>query len=1377
MSLNINRWRVELSENDTESDLDYGDLNNSLFSSSAIRQIANTDHSRIPTQSLFSTSETTFRAYFPSWRPSTKLHNLKNRFDKTILTQYPCVPCSYCSRLQYPTKARWELYDRNIQYPLEISYQDNPQVKLVFHTDDSKPQRIATCPSCYNSDNRFKIPVSDPVPNEIQNVPLYHRIYLSPIHLSCSLGRAPNTNAYTNYRHLTGTFTYSKNINALALYSGTIGAILNNNNQSPNWYHTSLDNAATWLCNNNPYFKSYQTLINRGTWDGPPIIFPTASPSNISQDQTQPIFDINSRPSAVVLPPYDFNTEIHNEDFYYSRLMAGFLTDPNNKKLPIPFYDKNIEPLLFPDLFPYGKGFYTSYKRSGHQHIDSLGNYAKSLLMCPDPRWRLSWYWPHYIYLTIEKLRNHQNRTRMLNQRNVSSSHQLTAADLITKSVYTGRPIINETKTTTVPSYIRTGDSYFRQKEHHINTMVQGFGLSQIFYTITMAENHWPHLHRILSKTDNKDTLPSNRPFHTYLHYHHRLSSMHQYLWKNQNMTDWGDWLHHFERDEFQNRGAIHTHGVAYLSKSIPELIDSNVIRADMPDPNLEPELYELVKKHQIHTCDSRCGGPAPEGSRCKKGFPQPYSNTTYEDPRSLRYIYRRTKTEDLYVVPYHAPTLLLWNGHVNFQYVTTRQFAKYMTKYVTKSEPTEYFDISESDATRKHILARCLGSMELMILLLGYTICRSSIAVEFLPSIPPEIRNKSVKPPYLLQQEEQLSPYWDDAIDKYFDRPTEEEFDNMIYPFYHRNFTIQTKQPTNGTYYIDKKNQFVRKRLKEILVRFQHLTVQQSESFFYQQLLLRIPAQSEADLKESYLTYKARFEAEFPAEYSLTLDYVQNSTQSKIQKYTTNYQNLIDNLLITLHSDLQKIIGEQLLNLLKQPNPSTNLSPMLLSDDQYKIFNILTNSWGKQEHHKHPYFFLTGSAGTGKSFMIQQFISFLTSKNIKYLLMAPTGVAATNIDGQTIHSALHIRNTQTYFETLSNYNQQQNEELRQTKAIIIDEISMVSAELLTFISQLFARINNSPVPFGGIPTLLIGDLAQLPPINGQQVFYAPEWQEFFPLFLITAHRQQDDKSFYDVLEEIRLGNISSQTREMINEKVSSYHQNNDNITSSIDTTYIVGFRHEADTINNLICGFLPVFEDNISSGSFISTATDYINNIECEPKEYDKQFKHHTNLPSELIIREGARVMFLTNKLIKEELCNGSIGVITKLIDEDHIEVVFPVKSGINQIVVEKITAYFNLNGAPARRTQFPLQNAFALTVHKTQGLTLPHATISLDIQMFANGQAYVAMSRATSWQNLQISSFDPDAIKVDNSMLLELNKLHQKFTSMHSQYLNLVQ
>ncbi|GES90006.1 Pif1-like helicase domain-containing protein [Rhizophagus clarus] len=162
----------------------------------------------------------------------------------------------------------------------------------------------------------------------------------------------------------------------------------------------------------------------------------------------------------------------------------------------------------------------------------------------------------------------------------------------------------------------------------------------------------------------------------------------------------------------------------------------------------------------------------------------------------------------------------------------------------------------------------------------------------------------------------------------------------------------------------------------------------------------------------------------------------------------------------------------------------------------------------------------------------------------------------------------------------------------------------------------LFAKIHKNSIPFGGIPTLLIGDLAQLPPI-------------------ITSCQSS---------------NIS------------------------IDTTHICGFHHEADTINNLICGFLPTPNKN-TFGSLISIAIDYINNVECKPKEYDRQFRHYINLPSELIIREGSREMFLTNRLFKEEFCNGSIGVITKLRDKNHIEVVFPIDSAeINQVIVEKV-------------------------------------------------------------------------------------------------------
>jgi len=212
---------------------------------------------------------------------------------------------------------------------------------------------------------------------------------------------------------------------------------------------------------------------------------------------------------------------------------------------------------------------------------------------------------------------------------------------------------------------------------------------------MTMGEGKWKHLHKILKKTDNKDPLPSNRPFHTYHHYANRLQSLHHYLWKNPTLSNLGKWLHHFERDEFQNRGAIHTHGVAWLDKTIPELIASNAIRADLPDPITEPKLYKLVKKHQIHHCiSSKCGGPCSNGGQCNQKFPKLLSETTYFDNETGNFVYRRTKPEDQWVVSYHAPTLLLWEAHHNFQYVTDKHFASYMCKYVTKPEPSELFDI-----------------------------------------------------------------------------------------------------------------------------------------------------------------------------------------------------------------------------------------------------------------------------------------------------------------------------------------------------------------------------------------------------------------------------------------------------------------------------------------------------------------------------------------------------------------------------------------------------------------------------------------------------------------------------------------------------------
>ena len=119
-------------------------------------------------------------------------------------------------------------------------------------------------------------------------------------------------------------------------------------------------------------------------------------------------------------------------------------------------------------------------------------------------------------------------------------------------------------------------------------------------------------------------------------------------------------------------------------------------------------------------------------GQTCKKGFPRLYAPYTYYREDELRYVYRCISEKDRWVIPYHAPTLLIWDAHMNIQYVTTRGLGRYLTKYVVKPEPSHVFNITEGNQYREHVLARRLGSMECMFLLLGESICNSSVQVRY---------------------------------------------------------------------------------------------------------------------------------------------------------------------------------------------------------------------------------------------------------------------------------------------------------------------------------------------------------------------------------------------------------------------------------------------------------------------------------------------------------------------------------------------------------------------------------------------------------------------------------------------------------------------
>ena len=369
---------------------------------------------------------------------------------------------------------------------------------------------------------------------------------------------------------------------------------------------------------------------------------------------------------------------------------------------------------------------------------------------------------------------------------------------------------------------------------------------------------------------------------------------------------------------------------------------------------------------------------------------------------------------------------------------------------------------------------------------------------------------------------------------------------------------------------------------------------------------------------------------------------------------------------------------------------------------------------------------------------------------------MAPTGVAAQNIGGLTIHSALRLIQSESGYQSLAFYDLEFKKKLQTIEVLIIDEISMVSESQFNFISNLFARIHNSDIAFGDISVIVTGDLTQLPPVKGEAIFYSSVWKLFYPLFLYKSQRQLEDNEFYQMLEEIRFGMISDTTWTKLIERATNYN-NNQTLDLLLTTTHIVGYCETSKQINNAICNILPVNDDKY----MIAEAIDFLEGKQIASELVQTEFKSKTNMPPTVRLQQGARVMYLNNSLLKEGICNGTIGVITDLNKQQpSVQVAFCVRGAIIQKWIIRETTYFYSGGQHASRTQFPLQNSFSLTVHKTQSLTLHSISIDLS-QLFASGQAYTAISRCSKWENVQIMNLDKNSFIVDPNVVNEYSRL----------------
>ena len=399
-----------------------------------------------------------------------------------------------------------------------------------------------------------------------------------------------------------------------------------------------------------------------------------------------------------------------------------------------------------------------------------------------------------------------------------------------------------------------------------------------------------------------------------------------------------------------------------------------------------------------------------------------------------------------------------------------------------------------------------------------------------------------------------------------------------------------------------------------------------------------------------------------------------------------------------------------------------------------------LRNAWDFVEHTGIS-IFLTGKAGTGKT----TFLRTIQQRSTKRMIVvAPTGVAAINANGVTIHSFFQLPLSpfvpESTVKPRFEYSKQKRQIMRTLDLLIIDEISMVRADILDAIDSILRRFREHNKPFGGVQLLMIGDLQQLTPIvrpdeekllnryyNTPYFFDSKALQstQYVTIELTKVFRQQD-KVFIDILNHFRDGHVSDEDFDILNKR----YQPNFSPDENSDYIHLTTHNRIADNINDRqleqikeqAYKFCARVEGQFPENSY--------------PADY------------ELTLKCGAQVMFIHNDRF-ERYYNGKIGRIT-YIDNERIEVSCPNEN--EKIEVEPQTwenTRYTLNETTKQIegevlgtfTQYPLRLAWAITIHKSQGLTFEHAIIDAQ-QAFASGQVYVALSRCRTLEGLVLAS-----------------------------------
>lgn len=415
---------------------------------------------------------------------------------------------------------------------------------------------------------------------------------------------------------------------------------------------------------------------------------------------------------------------------------------------------------------------------------------------------------------------------------------------------------------------------------------------------------------------------------------------------------------------------------------------------------------------------------------------------------------------------------------------------------------------------------------------------------------------------------------------------------------------------------------------------------------------------------------------------------------------------------------------------------------------------------------------FLTGGGGVGKSHVIHTAVKQCKEQGLEVAVCASTGVAADQIGGTTLHALLGLGLAQDPLDKLVKKavaSTKIRTTWRNIDVLVVDEVSMLDPDFFTAVDAVAKAVRNVAKPFGGIRLLLSGDFFQLPPVMKKDrdpskplfCFQTQAWQDAVHevVELTEVFRQHGDCEFIELLQRARYGDYTASDVDTLISRVNVTLQGFDGIeptrmyarrvnVDEVNAQALAALDTEAMTFTATLHYEVGVRKNKHGGRSSYAVPSGSKAVLQAKLHEAAQKYKQNASAPEILELKVGAQVMLLSNMNIEEGLVNGSRGVVVgfESTPTSGMRKMPVVQFARTRIAVERFTwEYEVVDTGLVMYRQVPLQLAWAVTIHKAQGLSLDCVELALDRSVFEYGQAYVALSRVRSLNGLRLTSFTP--------------------------------